>query len=60
MALDEDDAGESQNLPGELLLRDVRDRIIASGWVEDQLQECLTEYSDLGVIQVTGSRLVFL
>lgn len=49
-----------QSGPGELLVRDVRDRILASGWVEDQLQECLREYEDLGVLQVTGSRLVFL
>ncbi|CAO1623371.1 unnamed protein product [Jaminaea pallidilutea] len=46
--------------PGELMVRDVRDRILASGWVEDQLQECLREYEDLGVLQVTGNRLVFL
>ncbi|PWN51039.1 putative DNA replication licensing factor [Violaceomyces palustris] len=43
-----------------LHLRDVRERIIASGFVEDQLQECLNEYSDLGVLQISSNRLVFL
>lgn len=51
---------QSQTGPGELALRDVRDRILASGWVEAQLQECLREYEDLGVLQITGNRLVFL
>ncbi|KDN39694.1 putative DNA replication licensing factor [Tilletiaria anomala UBC 951] len=46
---------------GELDMRDVRDRIIASGWVEDQLTDCLEEYSDLGVIQITDDqKLIFL
>lgn len=51
---------EDAGAPGDLLIREVRDRVIASGWVEDQLQECIQEYSDLGVIQVAGNRLVFL
>lgn len=49
-----------ENAPGPLMMRDVRDRIIAAGWVEDQLQETLHEYEDLGVIQVAGNRLIFL
>lgn len=61
---DEDEALPSMDdeagAPGDLLMREVRDRVIASGWVEDQLQECIQEYSDLGVIQVAGNRLVFL
>ncbi|CAO1630747.1 unnamed protein product [Parajaminaea phylloscopi] len=54
------ESSQSQSGPGEVLVRDVRDRILASGWVEAQLQECLREYEDLGVLQVTGNRLVFL
>lgn len=41
-------------------LADIRSQIIAKGFLEDQLQECLQEYQDLGVLQVSGNRLVFL
>ncbi|MCO5613956.1 hypothetical protein L7F22_068236 [Adiantum nelumboides] len=52
---------QDENAPGPLNMRDVRERIIAAGWIEDQLQECLREYEDLGVIQIAnGNRLVFL
>lgn len=64
-AMDEDDEENGQTSqqsqqPGELLLRDVRDRILASGFIEDQLQDTLREYEELGVLQVSGNRLVFL
>jgi DNA replication licensing factor MCM7 len=59
-ALLDSQGGSLSDGPGELLIRDVRDRILASGWIEDQLQECLREYEDLGVLQATGNRLVFL
>jgi DNA replication licensing factor MCM7 len=61
-AVTEDDEPwlNDENAPGPLTMRDVRERIIAAGWVEDQLQECLHEYEDLGVIQVAGNRLVFV
>lgn len=49
----------SKGAPGELALRDVRDRVLAAGWVEDQLQECLREYEDLGVWQLTGGNRLF-
>ncbi|PWN36263.1 putative DNA replication licensing factor [Meira miltonrushii] len=58
---EDEDWLQDENAPGPLNMRDVRERIIAAGWVEDQLQECLREYEDLGVIQVAnGNRLVFL
>ncbi|KAK0533627.1 DNA replication licensing factor MCM7 [Tilletia horrida] len=75
MELDEDDDGlldadaaadeeddEKVGGPADLLVREVRDRIIASGWVEDQLQDCLNAYEELGVWQIseTGGRLQFL
>lgn len=60
MDVDESARTGATQEPAELLMRDVRDRILASGWIEDQLQECLREYEDLGVLQVTGNRLVFL
>lgn len=61
MEVDEETQTTSQGGPGELALRDVRDRVLAAGWVEDQLQECLREYEDLGVWQLTGgNRLVWL
>ncbi|KAK0545604.1 DNA replication licensing factor MCM7 [Tilletia horrida] len=58
----DDDDDEVVGRPGTLLVREVRDRIIASGWVEDQLQDCLNTYEELGIWQVseTGTRLVFL
>ncbi|CAD6921573.1 unnamed protein product [Tilletia controversa] len=57
-----EDEDETVGRPAELPLREVRDRIIASGWVEDQLQDCLNAYEELGVWQIseTGARLVFL
>ena len=46
---------------GELDIREVKDRIIASGWVDTQLQECLDEYESLGVFQITDDqKLIFL
>lgn len=56
--VDEDEDQEEGN--GELAMRDVRDRVIAAGWVEDQLQETIQEYSDLGIIQIVGNRLMFI
>lgn len=38
----------------------LRARVLASGFVEDQLQECLQEYEDLGVLQYNGFRLTFM
>ncbi|CAO1636883.1 unnamed protein product [Sympodiomycopsis kandeliae] len=58
-AMDEDES-TTTGTTGELTIRDVRDRILASGFIEDQLQECLREYEDLGVLQVSANRLVFL
>ena len=52
-------AGSATRL-GELHLPDVRARVLAAGWVEDQLQETLQEYSSLGVLQLVGNRIVFL
>ncbi len=47
---------------GVLDIREVRDRIIASGWVESQLNETINQYADLGVIHVSDDdqRLHFL
>lgn len=45
---------------GELHLGAVRDRILHSGFVEDQLQETLQEYASLGVLQQVGNRIIFL
>lgn len=45
---------------GELHVPDVRQRVLAAGWVEDQFVETLNEYSDLGVLHVSGNRIVFL
>ncbi len=52
----DDGMGEDQGIP----LPAVRARVIAGGFLEDQFQECLQEYQDLGVLQVSGNRLVFL
>ena len=53
--------GAGADVPlGELSLREVRERVLASGWVEDQLQETLQEYQDLSVITVSGDRIVFV
>ncbi|KAN0064151.1 DNA replication licensing factor MCM7 [Thecaphora frezii] len=62
MDQDDDDhhQEDGQHDLAQLNMRDVRQRIIASGFLEDQLQECLQEYADLGVIQLVGNRLVFL
>lgn len=49
-----------QGAMGELHLGTVRDRVLHSGFVEDQLQETLQEYASLGVIQQVGNRIVFL
>ncbi|KAE8246651.1 hypothetical protein A4X13_0g5688 [Tilletia indica] len=59
---DAEDEDEKVGGPADLPIREVRDRIIASGWVEDQLQDCLNAYEELGVWQIseTGARLVFL
>ncbi|KAL9937228.1 hypothetical protein V8E36_003637 [Tilletia maclaganii] len=59
---DDDDEDAAVGGPADLLVREVRDRIIASGWVEDQLQDCLNAYEELGVWQIseTGGRLQFL
>jgi len=57
---DEDEEDEDENEGQELMMRDVRDRVIAAGWVEDQLQETIQEYSDLGIIQIIGNRLMFV
>lgn len=57
---EEGEEGAGSNLPGEVSMREVRDRIIASGWVEDQLMECIREYEELGVLQLSANRLVFL
>ncbi|CBQ71587.1 probable DNA replication licensing factor [Sporisorium reilianum SRZ2] len=53
---DDDDMGVDQGLP----IPQLRERIIAAGFLEDQFQECLQEYQDLGVLQVSGNRLVFV
>ncbi|GAC95006.1 ATP dependent DNA helicase [Pseudozyma hubeiensis SY62] len=45
--------------PNGVLMNDLRARVIASGFVEDQFQECLQEYQDLGVLQISGNRVVF-
>ncbi|KAJ1018564.1 hypothetical protein NDA16_004846 [Ustilago loliicola] len=51
---------EDQDMEAGISMTEVRSQIIAKGFLEDQLQECLQEYQDLGVLQVTGNRLVFL
>ncbi|SPC68133.1 probable DNA replication licensing factor [Ustilago sp. UG-2017b] len=53
---DTDEEMQDEGIP----MSRVRDQIIAKGFLEDQLQECLQEYQDLGVLQLTGNRLVFL
>lgn len=46
---------------GTLEMRDVHDRIIAAGWLENQLQETINEYQSLGVLSVTDDdHLIFL
>lgn len=52
----DDDMGMDEGIP----ISQLRSRIIASGFVEDQFQECLQEYQDLGVLQISANRLVFL
>lgn len=49
MDLDEDTP------PKSIPLSALRARVLASGFVEDQLMECITEYQDLGVLQLVGS-----
>ncbi|KIS65701.1 putative mini-chromosome maintenance complex protein 7 [Mycosarcoma maydis] len=56
---DQPDSPPTSALDG-VNLSDVRARIIAAGFVEDQFQECLNEYQDLGVLHVTANRLLFL
>lgn len=43
-------------------LRTIRDRVLAKGYTEDQLTECISEYSALGVWQLTDndSTLTFI
>ncbi|CDS01270.1 probable DNA replication licensing factor [Sporisorium scitamineum] len=53
---EDEDMGVDQGLP----IPQLRERIIAAGFLEDQFQECLQEYQDLGVLQVSANRLVFL
>lgn len=67
VSVDADDAAsvdeallQDDNAPGALRMRDVRERVVAAGWVEDQLQETLQEYQDLGVLQLTGDQLLFV
>ena len=55
----EDPAHANASGLGELVLADVRARVLAAGWVEDQLHDTLQEYSSLNVLQVVGQRIVF-
>ena len=56
-----ENGGTSAGRLGALDMQEVRDRIIASGWVEDQLQACLDEYQDLNVFQISDdNKLVFV
>lgn len=56
-ALADDDA---MDIDHAIPIPQLRARILASGFVEDQFQECLQEYQDLGVLQVSANRLLFL
>ncbi|PWZ00443.1 putative DNA replication licensing factor [Testicularia cyperi] len=60
-ALDSNDLYDQDTNPDfGIPLSHLRARVIAAGFLEDQFQECLQEYQDLGVVQISGSRLIFL
>ncbi|BFZ57808.1 DNA replication licensing factor MCM7 [Savitreella phatthalungensis] len=52
--------GDGENFIADWAIRSIRDRVLAKGFTDDQLSECLTTYEDLGIWQVTGNRLNFL
>jgi DNA replication licensing factor MCM7 len=52
--------GDGENFIGEWALRTVRDRVLAKGFTEDQLSECLSTYEDLGIWIVDGAKIRFL
>ena len=54
------DGDDGMGLEEGIAISQLRARIIAAGFLEDQFQECLQEYQDLGVLQVSANRLVFL
>ncbi|EST06977.1 MCM N-terminal domain protein [Kalmanozyma brasiliensis GHG001] len=54
---DEDDPMGQQDQG--VSLAELRARVLASGFVEDQFQECVKEYEDLGVVHVGATRLTF-
>ncbi|SPO31850.1 probable DNA replication licensing factor [Ustilago trichophora] len=56
----QDHNDDNMDLDQGIPLTHLRARIIAAGFVEDQFQECLQEYQDLGVVQISGNRLIFL
>lgn len=59
--MDLDEAAAAPPGLGTLDMRDVRERIIAAGWLENQLSETLEEYQNLGVLSVTeDDHLIFL
>ncbi|KZZ88686.1 DNA replication licensing factor mcm7 [Ascosphaera apis ARSEF 7405] len=55
-------AAVEDGTPGELNMKRVRERVLAKGFTQDQLEETLEEYLEAGVWQVSnaGSRLVFI
>lgn len=52
--------GDGENFIGDWSIRVVRDRVLAKGFTEDQLAECLSIYENLGIWMSTGTRLQFV
>lgn len=52
--------GDGAHFIGEWPVRTIRDRVLAKGFTEDQLAECLTTYEELGIWMIQGTKLNFL
>lgn len=52
--------GAGEHFIGEWSIRTIRDRVLAKGFTEDQLSECLSTYEELGIWLINGTKLNFL
>lgn len=52
--------GSGEQFIGEWRIRSIRDRVLAKGFTEDQLSQCLATYEELGIWMVSGTKLNFL
>lgn len=52
--------GSGEQFIPEWHIRTIRDRVLAKGFTEDQLSECLGTYEELGIWIINGTKLNFL